>query len=108
MRHLLANASQPLALLDKPITDRPATGGGLSYELALKLYCDDPGVIGRLHAQFSSRAATLLGRIQEALAEGNLRRAARDAHSLRGMALYIGSPPVALAAQALESAAAAN
>lgn len=50
----------------------------------------------------------LLGRVQEAIAEGNLRRASMEAHSMRGMALYIGSPPVALASQALEVAAAAK
>ena len=65
MRRLLSTASQPLALLDHVPLDRPATGGGLSYEVALKLYCDDPGVIGRLHAQFASRAALLLARVQE-------------------------------------------
>ena len=109
MERLLSTAAQPLALLEHTEPrDQPDTGGGLSYETALKLYCDDPGVIGRLHSQFASRAQLLIVRVQEALAEGQLRRAARDAHSLRGMAMYIGSPPIALAAQALESAAAAN
>jgi HPt (histidine-containing phosphotransfer) domain-containing protein len=108
LRRMLSTATQPLALLDQLPLERPDTGGGLSYELALKLYCDDPGVIGRLHSQFASRATQILSRVQEAVTEGNLRRAARDAHSLRGMAIYIGSPPIALAAQALESSAAAN
>ena len=46
------------------------TGGGLSYELALKL-CDDRQVIQRLHAQFAARAMLLLQRIEESVAEGS-------------------------------------
>ena len=77
-----------------------------SYELALKMYCDDPGVLERMKATFAHRSAQLLVRVAEAVLDGNLRRAALEAHSLRGMALYIGNPPIAAAALALETEAA--
>ena len=115
MRRLLHAACRGQLLSDQLPVHLPVCSGGdvyglgssghaPSYELALKMYCDDPSVRDRLHAQFASRAALLLTRVQEAVAKGDLRRASLDAHSLRGMALYIGSPPVMQAATALENA----
>ena len=76
-----------------------------SNDLALRMYCDDPGVLERMKATFASQAVDLLGRVSESVANGNLRRAGLEAHSLRGMAMYIGNPQIAAAALTLETAA---
>ena len=87
--------------------DWPETRESLqgSNDLALRMYCDDPGVLERMKATFASQAADLLVRVSESVANGNLRRAGLEAHSLRGMAMYIGNPQIAAAALTLSTEA---
>ena len=87
--------------------DWPETRESLqgSNDLALRMYCDDPGVLERMKATFASQAADLLGRVSESVANGDLRRAGLEAHSLRGMAMYIGNPQIAAAALTLSTEA---
>jgi len=76
-----------------------------SYELALKMYCEDADVLEQMRLNFRSRSAEVLMRIAEAAHDGDFGRVCLEAHSLRGMALYLGNAPIATVALALENEA---
>lgn len=78
-----------------------------AFELALKMWCDDPMVVDRMRNLFVARSAELLDRAEEAIHERAFKRAALEVHSLRGMALYMDDPAIAVTALALEQEASA-
>jgi PAS domain S-box-containing protein len=69
---------------------------------ALPRFFDDPALYGRMLAKFEQESGQLLARLELEQAQANARAEAATRHALKGMALTMGVPRLALALAAQE------
>jgi DNA-binding response OmpR family regulator len=69
---------------------------------ALPRFFDDPALYGRMLAKFEQESGQLLARLEREKAQENVRAEAATRHALKGMALTMGVPRLALALAAQE------
>jgi HPt (histidine-containing phosphotransfer) domain-containing protein len=87
--------------------DTPGAATTLGFDLAkIRSLCrNDAAQVGEMLQLFIDSSEEIMGHLVQALAQGDARQTARQAHQIKGAAAYLGAVHMADLAAALESAA---
>jgi two-component system sensor histidine kinase/response regulator len=105
-QRFLASGARPVEAA-QDLQETPGAATTLGFDLAkIRSLCrNDAAQVGEMLQLFIDSSEEIMGHLVQALAQGDARQTARQAHQIKGAAAYLGAVHMADLAAALESAA---